>query len=382
MVALDFVLEFMMTNFSDVTVSRNNTHFHARCALCGDSKKSKQKKRFHLTYYNDEKIVYHCFNCNETGNFIQLYARLNGISYKEARDAISSYDKRAEHVKKKIKEKPKKEEKKVSVVSNLDGILLDCLAINSSTDSMVQRLSLDKLIDFKERRKIPDQFPLYVAYRGKYKGRVIIPVIKNNSIVYFQGRALSNSLEPKYLNPTVEKESIIFNEECFDPNKYIIVTEGILDAMALGTQGTACLGSHITDEFLSRLFTLTKMGVIIALDNDVTGMMSTFNLITNSKFANKLRYFKYPVKAKDMNEIVVNHNIDDMYSFVVSCSHDKIKFSLLQKMEDLKYETRNPRKGLCGDRREEFAQLFAGGKSSFSEALFSRTNRRKNKAGP
>lgn len=40
-----------------------------RCPFCGDSKKDRNKKRFHVTRgkRNDTPIIYHCFNCDVSG---------------------------------------------------------------------------------------------------------------------------------------------------------------------------------------------------------------------------------------------------------------------------------------------------------------------------
>ena len=74
MPTLEEVNQFMFENFEKVGVSKGGTHFHARCALCGDSKKSKSKKRFHLQFHSEDCIVYNCFNCEQNGNFYKLYS--------------------------------------------------------------------------------------------------------------------------------------------------------------------------------------------------------------------------------------------------------------------------------------------------------------------
>jgi hypothetical protein len=50
----------------------------AKCPFCGD-----KPRRYHLRM-NTEKNQYKCFYCGESGNSVSLYARVNGISNKDA----------------------------------------------------------------------------------------------------------------------------------------------------------------------------------------------------------------------------------------------------------------------------------------------------------
>ncbi len=55
---------------------RNNIEFKALCPFCGDTK-------YHLGL-NRQKGMFHCFRCKEKGNSVSLFAKLNGISNREA----------------------------------------------------------------------------------------------------------------------------------------------------------------------------------------------------------------------------------------------------------------------------------------------------------
>jgi len=56
MLDLQIVSDFVYENFERVSSSKNGTHFLARCLLCGDSKKSKSKRRFNLDLEPEIKI--------------------------------------------------------------------------------------------------------------------------------------------------------------------------------------------------------------------------------------------------------------------------------------------------------------------------------------
>jgi hypothetical protein len=48
MPTLNEVTDFACANLEFLTISKNGTHFYSRCPMCGDSDKSKYKKRFHI----------------------------------------------------------------------------------------------------------------------------------------------------------------------------------------------------------------------------------------------------------------------------------------------------------------------------------------------
>ena len=106
---------------------------------------------------------------------------------------------------------------------------------------------------------------MYVAYKGEFRNRVIMPIYQDNKMVYFQARTLTGS-EKKYKNPTAPKQHIIFQKDIWDTTKPVIITEGLLDALSVGNQGTMCLGASINKHFLDQI-----PNPIIALDNDQTG---------------------------------------------------------------------------------------------------------------
>lgn len=61
---------------------KNPVEIRANCPFCGDTK-------FHLGL-NREMERFHCFRCKEHGNSVSLYAKLHGISNKDAYNALSS----------------------------------------------------------------------------------------------------------------------------------------------------------------------------------------------------------------------------------------------------------------------------------------------------
>ena len=330
MIDLQIVADFAHQNLEKVTTQKGGTHFHARCPLCGDSKKSQSKKRFHLDW-NNGNPGYHCFNCNATGNFIKLYSLLKGISEEEVRREIFKYN--SDYIKKKLTSEPIVENMP-SGVQSYNYILNSCVTEN--TESILLEYWKRIISNFRNERKIPEQYKLYYCFDGRYKNRIIVPVFKENDIIYFQARRVPGTkLEPKYLNPSTEKQIIIHNEENFDKDKFIIITEGLIDAFMIGDQGTSCLGKEISEDFLSKLFELTDKGIIIALDNDSDGMKALDIFIEKNAYKQRCRYFLMPEKykyCKDINDVKTKHNIENLYEFIVNGSYSFVKTYLKVKM--------------------------------------------------
>lgn len=339
MPTLDEISEFVHTNLELPTVTRNGTHFHTRCPICGDSKYNKYKKRFHVQYRSDEHTEYNCFNCNESGDFYSLYAHVMGISSEEAYNIFNRYN--PERITKKTKKTHISENriKHKESLKNKDKpyecfnyILNDCISLEDEPDGYIQKQFQNKLKEFIENRKV--DIKLYVAYEGRFKGRIIIPVWYGEDIIYFQGRAIHEDMEPKYLNPSVYKSNVILNKSEFDLNKYIVTCEGLLDAHSVGKQGTSFLGKELDEIFLQLLFEHTNKGVIVVMDNDDDGIEKLREYINKYRKKDKIRFFLMPKKystIKDLNDILKNINISDMYKFVVenSFSNERAKIELL-----------------------------------------------------
>lgn len=144
-------------------------------------------------------------------------------------------------------------------------------------------------------------------------------------------------MEPKYRNPSTQKELAVLNREKFNKDKSIIVTEGLIDAFMIGDQGTSCLGKDMSEDFIKTLFGLTNRDIVLAYDNDNEGMKSLRKFMYGgkkrkdqkpNKYCREVRYFLMPDQykaAKDINILQVKYDIGNMYDFVVSNSYDYYK---------------------------------------------------------
>ena len=314
MLTLENVREFVYENLNNV--SSDGVNFHARCPLCGDSKKSKIKRRFHIQYL-ENNCRYHCFNCNSKGDFYKLYSIIKGIDRKEVFRKYNTFN--SNELKKRL---GKKEVivKKIIKRKNFNWILKKCLTVNDKPDGFIQKKMSKSLKSFIKKRHI--NINIFICYEGDYRERIIIPIYENDDIIYFQARSLYKNSSTKYLNPVVEKSGIIFNKDNFNREKDIYITEGILDAQSIGYQGTTCLGKTITDDFLKTLKTFTDKKLVIVLDNDKDGLKNLSEIMKNSIYKNSLKYFLMPnTNIKDINEYKMKNSKNNIYEFLEKNSY-------------------------------------------------------------
>lgn len=105
-------------------------------------------------------------------------------------------------------------------------------------------------------------------------GRILVPCWFRNRIVYWQGRAMDDQIEPRYKNPIVSTENVFYNmDEVYrytdDP---LFVSEGFFNAASIGRLGVALAGSILSDFKLQELKrAATRRKVIFVIDKDQNG---------------------------------------------------------------------------------------------------------------
>jgi DNA primase len=103
---------------------------------------------------------------------------------------------------------------------------------------------------------------------GQYKNRIIIPSYNGfGKVNYFIGRAFSKYTKPKYLNPYIEKQLIIFNEDRINWDATIYLVEGVFDHIVV-PNSIPLLGKLMYPMLKFYLTTKAKCDIIIVLDDD------------------------------------------------------------------------------------------------------------------
>lgn len=112
-------------------------------------------------------------------------------------------------------------------------------------------------------------------YKKNYLNRVLVPVHdERGKIIFVEGRTILKKKKRKYYRPPkVQTQNILFNLHRIRKSNYVIVVEGVIDAMILYSYGfpaVCCFGSDLSDNQVLNLMSFDK--VILAFDNDSAGI--------------------------------------------------------------------------------------------------------------
>lgn len=264
-----------------------------------------EDSKMHLSI-NMETGLWQDFKAHETGNFPQLIAAVEDISYDQATVYLRS----------KLFDRPEH--------------LFEISAINISNQKSVDQNSLDQIFKtftkfdpnnineeslterlarkFVKSRKLND-FDFYISKSGRYANRIIIPYSYDDckSVFYFQGRNLG-VMGTKYLNPSRDITGVKSSDVLFpfrSDADYVFLTEGPIDAISLqlnGINATCTQGSSLSQ---SQADALKKKQIIFAYDNDEAGKNGIRNARKTMLGKNKNDFCiaTLPSGIKDWNEL-------------------------------------------------------------------------------
>jgi hypothetical protein len=276
-----------------------------RCPLCGDSKQSKRKMR---GWYNLQRGTYKCYN----GDCVAQYSisALRFLSYLENKDIdevkkdIISLNKNNYSRKDLIQQIL--EEQQSSSVQSLSGFTQPKPNTTIDIPKTWIDINQNEVADnYIKNRKIfeapflPNNWKLY--YESE-KNKIVIPWIRNNSIVYYQYRTLYKDDPVKYYFPE-DTPKDIFGFDNIDNNfEYIFLIEGVFDTIFV-KNGITIGGINLTnyqEELLSRYKFTHKL--VYMFDNqwiDITGLKKSIERLQKNEYV-----FIWPkeFKAKDVNE--------------------------------------------------------------------------------
>ena len=245
-----------------------------KCAACNDYK---ERGAFIFT---NEVVTYNCFNCGLTTvfdpskystpseKFRKLLAAF-GIPDEEVSKAVGKAFieragapiQRTEHAKP-LWSPPRS----IDPPPLVSGVLEDV-----SPWAEVARLYL------QERALDPAAYPYMVSDDPKLACRVIIPYLHRDRLIYWQGRALDDTLPQRYYNPPAsDKEKLIFNyDELSSGTGPLYVTEGAFDALSIGP-ACALSDSSLGEWKLQELKKAASRGrrIVFVIDKNLNG----FNL--------------------------------------------------------------------------------------------------------
>jgi len=159
---------------------------------------------------------------------------------------------------------------------------------------------------------------------GKYQNRVVIPSYDiDNKLNFFVTRSVNpHTKKFKYLNPEVEKQKLIFNENMIDWDKPVFLVEGVFDHIVV-PNSIPLLGKKMYDKLFNELYFKAKNFVIIALDPDAwDDTVKIYNKLDAGKLYKKVLVTKLP-NGIDMSLYYEKYGLENLKKLLQTSSRIK-----------------------------------------------------------
>ncbi len=213
-------------------------------------------------FVSPSRQTFHCFGCGASGDVIEFIMRWSKVSFKEALGILSG---KAGGCLTRSDPPPKANRK---------------TEIKPAPTSLPRTFqSLDRSGDFSRPLKYlmaRDVTHLqiaiygigYIAVPGIYRDRIIFPTCVNGKVRGFVARAVGDA-QPKYLYPRgMGKSSCFFGYDMASGFKNCVLVEGVFDVLRVGYDAIAMLGSSLSTEQVSLLYSAGFQRVTVMLDSD------------------------------------------------------------------------------------------------------------------
>lgn len=116
-------------------------------------------------------------------------------------------------------------------------------------------------------RDLVYKYNIGFAEKGFFHDRMIIPSYdRNGNVNYYTTRAFGD-LKPKYLNPSADKDEIIFNEYFVKYDFPIYLVEGVFDHLVT-PNSIPLLGTFMSDKLFYTLYYNASSYIVIMLDGE------------------------------------------------------------------------------------------------------------------
>ncbi len=184
------------------------------------------------------------------------------------------------------------------------------------------------------------------GYYDLFRDRIMFPIIDvAGNVVGFGGRAISDSVKPKYLNssdtPAFKKSKNLFalNFAKNNASEMMIICEGYMDAIAMHAAGVSCavatLGTAITPDH-ARIIKKYTNRVILSYDSDEPGQIAAeraVRILSEVDIDTKILVIE---GAKDPDEFIKKYGVD-RFRQLLDGSRSKFDFFLnkIKKKHDL-----------------------------------------------
>lgn len=315
-------VEFCKSVFGPYRMTNAGVNMEVVCPICKHLKERKTGRAYtnRKLAIHTESHVLHCWVCGyKSKNPIHLLTKFKPEYLQRYLDKFVD----AEELKA-YNEYNKKSESEKPVVAKLpDGFTL--LVTADPTDSYVRAAR-----NYLKARGADSEAMLWYWRMGITKAsrdaynRIIIPSFnEHGALNYYSARAIKPNMIPRYSNPDILREDIVFNELNIDWKSELILVEGVFDLLKCPDNASCLLGSELPSHFsLFQKIVENETPVVLALDPEAE----------NKAYKIARRLLEFDIKVKIVK---LKANQEDVGSLTKSQFNELLESAMLFNMEYL-----------------------------------------------
>lgn len=235
----------LLTNLLGPYKKQGNEYLFS-CPFCGQTKKKLS--------ININKNVWKCWSCEKAGKTLLSIFKKLGASQSEISQVMEALN----------------DDRPVEKAPPKSPLVLpeEYIPLQKSVGSPLHRRALKYLKDRGISAYDILRYRMGYCESGKYRGRIIIPSYdQNNQLNYFVGRDFTNTSHIKYMNPSHDKNVVVF-ENLIEWEYPIVLCEGVFDAISIRLNAIPLLGKTINNHLFQTIVEKKVPRVYIALDHD------------------------------------------------------------------------------------------------------------------
>lgn len=281
---------------------KKNKIYNFRCPYCGDSQKYKNKARGYLYQINDT-YNYKCHNCSKSCSFVSFLRDVDG-------SLCDQYN--LEKFKGKVREElvlTKEITKKVDIKLKH---YFDLPTVESLSKEHFARYYLEKRCIPEKNLKTLYYCEFFKKWTNTQKStfsnikydepRIIIPLVYQDNIFGFQGRALSKNSKLKYITILLNEDlPKIYGLDDVNWEKSVYVVEGPIDSMFI-KNSIAMVGSDMN---VSNIENHKQTDFIFVYDNEKRNKEIVHKMEKTIEDGHFIVIWPNDLKYKDINDMIV-----------------------------------------------------------------------------
>lgn len=305
--------------------------FNARCPICGDSQRNKNKARFHAFEHNNRgSLVCYCFNCSYKASFDTFLKELEPELHKQyllEKFRMSGNDQNDTNTFK--QEKPVFEIKPIKDLKKISQLKPDHPAKKYVEQRLIPSRTHYKLYyapQFKKwsNTKLPDKFESL----DNDEPRLILPFLTDDKKMFgFQGRSFDPNAEVKYITIMLDKtHPRIFGLDTADFSKRLYCVEGPIDSLFLSNAIASCGGD--IDVELS-LINCSRENIVVVYDNEPRNKETVRKMAKAISKGYKVCIWP-DIEQKDINDMIkAGYNSDQIEAMIDKCTYSGLEAELV-----------------------------------------------------